>query len=169
MIRKLFKKNKPKVFDLSPEQDEYLGDAINEYNISLKTFNEGMKFNDFDEWGYDQYSGKFLLKNNGEKIIEAEAQIIGSYHSPEKSWEWAWNNPNIEEEAKIDSHTVKEFGNKQNIWYFSEGKVPVLKDEQAVYFAAVGMKLTNSQAIYPGAAGDLIVYLLLKNIHKVNG
>lgn len=167
MFKKIFKKRKGKVFDLSPEQDEFLGCAIKKYNESVKKYNEGMKFGDFDKWAYDQFSGRFLLKNNGKTIIDADAQIIGSYHPPSKSWEWAWNNPNIEESAKIDSAIVKEYGDKEKIWYFSDGKVPVLMDDQAVYFAAVGMKITESQAIYPGRAGDLTVYLLLKNIKQL--
>jgi hypothetical protein len=169
MFEKLFKRKESRSFDLTPEQDEYLAGAIDEYNNSLKTVNEHYGFSDYDEWGYDQYSGKFQLKKDGSIIIEANAQIIGSYDEIEKDWEWSWNNPNVEDSAKADSFLVKEYGDSENIWYFKEGIVPVLRDEQAIYFAAVGKKLTSSQAIFPGDSGNLTVYLLLKNITVKNG
>lgn len=164
MFWSFFKKKKRKIAELSPEQDHFLGTAIEEYNNSLAEFNDGLRFSDFDEWGYDQYSNKFVLKNNDLVEIEADAQIIGSYSRSGKSWEWSWNNPHVEKESSRDSHLVRKYGEKEELWYLTEGLVPVVNDTQPIYFAAVGKKITNSQAVYAGPAGDITVYLLLKNI-----
>ena len=168
MLKNLFSRRKKKSFDLTPEQDDFLAASIQEYNESLKGLNESIGFDQYDEWSYDQYSGVLSLIEHRATKIEADAQIIGSLNGANMSWEWAWNNPNIEESAKVDSITVKEYGEKESIWYFSQGIVPVLHEEQAIYFAAIGKKLTGSQAVFPGDSGTLKVYLLLKNIRSAN-
>lgn len=164
MFNKLFSRRSARIFDLSADQDLFLGAAVEECNQSIRQYNQAWDSRRFDDWSYDQYSGKFRLKDGDVIGVEADAQIVGSYHSRNKTWEWSWNNPNVETDAKQDSQAVKNYGDKEKIWYFSEGIIPVVSEDQAIYFAAVGRKLSQSQAIYKGDAGDLNVYLLLKNI-----
>ncbi len=164
MFGSLFgKKKEPVTFDLTPEQDEYLADAIQIYNNSLKEYEKKYGFANYDEWGFDQETGKFLLKDNGKVVISADGQIIGSFSSSDLSWEWAWNNPNVEPAMVQSSLKVKEYGEKEGLNYFCEGVLQVPDVSYAAYLAAVGQKITNSEVVYRGIMGDLSIFLLLNN------
>jgi hypothetical protein len=164
MFGKLFgKKKEPTTFDLTPDQDEYLADAIQLYNKSQKEYGEKYGFAQRDEWGFDQETGKFLLKDGGKAVVTADGQIIGSFSSVDCTWEWAWNNPNVEPDMKRSSLLVKEYGEREGLGYFCQGILTVPDESYAAYLAAVGQKASNSEVVYRGVMGDLSIFLLLNN------
>ncbi|MBF7074446.1 hypothetical protein ISG33_13650 [Glaciecola sp. MH2013] len=169
MLSKLFKK-KPQVadFDLTAEQDEYLGNAISEYNQNISEMDEKYEITKLG-WGYEQDTMILQLLKNGSPVYEADAQIAGSFYAPHGTWEWAWNNPNVDKEVSSASLTVKNYGIKEGLDYLSSGTVNVLGSEElAAYLAAVAFKLSDADYIYRGAAGDgLSVYLLVSNIRAI--
>ena len=164
MFGNLFKVKKKTIsFDLTPDQDEYLADAIQIYNKSLKEYDDKYGFTTYEEWGFDQETGKFLLKNDGEVAVSAEGQIIGSFSLSDNTWEWAWNNPHTEPDMMKSSLLAKEYGQKEGLEYFCEGILTVPDESYAAYLAAVGQKASNSEVVYRGTMGDLSIFLLLNN------
>lgn len=166
MLGSLFRKKKDYSFnDLSFEQDEFLGSAITEYNEKREVAFQNYSLDKYS-WFFDQDNGEFHLKD-GEKIIYiADGQIIGSYYKPDSSWEWAWNNPNWKKAFIKDALLVKEYGKKEKLGYFQEGMLPVGKESYAQYLTAVGVKISGSEVAYHGDTGDLIVYIMLKNMRE---
>lgn len=168
MLGNLFRKNKSQAsFQLTPEQDEYLADAIQIYNKSQKEFRKTYGFSNYEEWRFDQDTGKFFLTANRNLSVSADGQIIGSFSANNNTWEWAWNNPHVEPHIKKDSLLVKKYGKKEGLEYLSQG-ILWLPDEQfGVYLAAVGQKITNSEVVFRGKMGDIFVYLMLKNSESI--
>jgi hypothetical protein len=164
MFGSLFgKKKKPVMFNLTPEQDVYLADAIKIYNSSLLEYDTKYGFTKHDEWGLDQETGRFILQDNEKVVVSADGQIIGSFSSSDLSWEWAWNNPNVEPGMMQSSLKVKQYGEKEGIDYFCEGILHVPDESYAAYLAAVGQKASDSEVVYRGVMGDLSIFLLLNN------
>ncbi len=151
---------------LTPEQDAFLASATSEFNSSLEEY-EFVHSDDYDEWKYDQYSGVYKHLKEGKTVLEADAQIAGSVFSSAGTWEWAWNNPNVEEAAKVDSYRVKEYGERENIEYFKTGIIPLAGKSQGIYFSSVAMKLSGSQTVVAVPMGECMIFLLLKNIRIV--
>ena len=168
MFGNLFSKNTTFKFELTPDQDEFLAAAIELYNQTLKEFNERYNITKY-AWGFDQETAKFQLKKNEKVKYEADGQIIGSYSKSEGSWEWAWNNPNIESSVSKDSLKVKKYGEKEDLRYFCEGSLSIENENYAAYLAAVGQKLSGAAVTYRGAMGDLSIYILLNNLTEING
>lgn len=165
MLGKLFGRKKKPSVNLDPDQDEFLGAAIQEYNEKRKVTHEKYGFDKYS-WFFDQETSIFQLKDEETVIYEADGQIIGTYLKSDGSWEWGWNNPNWSEEMIEDSKLVKKYGNEQGLSYFSDGMVTIGSDEYAAYFTAAGVKLSNSDSAYHGDTGDLVVYIMLKGIRE---
>jgi hypothetical protein len=153
---------KPPPVRLNPEQDAFLGSAIQEFNIKRALALEKYGFDKYS-WFFDQESGEFQLKDGARIVHTAEGQIAGSYFKPDGSWEWAWNNPNWKKAFVRDSQLVKEYGKSERIRYFTDGKVSIGNLEFGAYLTAVGVKLSKSDSAYIGDTGDLVVFIMLKN------
>lgn len=169
MPSKLFKKkDEVTIFDLTPEQDEFLSRAIDEYNLNISQMDEKYQITKL-AWGYEQDTLKLQLLDDGNPVYEADAQIAGSFYRPHGTWEWAWNNPNVEKNAAKLSLLVKQYGNKEGLDYLCTGTVDVAGEETfAAYLAAIAFKLSNVDYVYRGEVDDdFSVYLLVSNMQKV--
>ena len=162
-------RQKRKAFDLTPEQDAFLGAATAEYNQKLDRLNREWGFADYKRWDFDQYSGILRLSMKDGSKVEADAQAIGSYWAKRESWEWSWNNPHVEDALKDDARQVREFGKRQAIEYLVEPMVPVPDEKVPMYLSAVAMKVIGSDGVFAGRAGEIIVYLSLKNLRRKQG
>ncbi len=129
----------PKGFDLTPEQDAFLGGAIAEHNRNNDRLIKDWGFGEYKECGFDQTTGIFFLMLKDGKKITASGQIYGSFSDADGTWEWAWNNPNVEDLVKKDSMLVREYGEKQGqgFEYLCLGLQPTLHNMAPIYFAAI--------------------------------
>jgi hypothetical protein len=160
------KKKKPSYTPLTPKQDAFLASCTQEYNEKLERLNRDWSFSKYKQWGFDQVSGIFFLELHDGSRVEAEGQVIGSYSSSGKSWEWAWANPNIEESMKRDVQLVRQFGEKERIEYLSSGMVPVPDKLFPMFLSGIATKVIGSEGVFAGNAGPILVYLSLKNLKR---
>jgi hypothetical protein len=148
---------------LSPEADKYLGEATSEFNTKQEAMRRDWRFDSYKQWGYDQYSGVLKLDFADGAQFCGDGQILGSYVAAKHSWEWAWNNPNVEEAMKRDSRLVKQVGERLDISYLVSGMVPAPTEEFVSYLCAIGLKATDSIGVFRGKAGAVSVMITLKN------
>jgi len=167
------KKSEAKIdFDapLSSEADRFLGKATEEFNKKQEALRRDWRFDSYKQWGYDQFSGILKLDFEDGSQFNADGQILGSYAAGDHSWEWAWNNPNVEAAMTRDSQLVKQLGERLGISYLVAGKVPVPGEKFVSYLCAIGLKATDSIGLFRGKAGPIDVMLTLKNARwKKNG
>ncbi len=161
----IFKRKKPiDLAPLSPEADTFLAAATSEFNEKQAVLSSEWRFSEYEQWGFDQYSGLFALTfADGSKVL-ADGQILGSHSPRDGSWEWAWNNPNIEVRVAQASQTVKELGKHLGISYLEHGRIPVDGDAFVSYLCAIGVKATDSDGAFLGSAGSINVHVLLANL-----
>lgn len=165
------KKSEPKVnFDapLSPEADKFLAEATAEFNVKQEALRRDWRFGTAKQWGYDQVSGILKLDFEDGAQFQADGQILGSYSSHGRSWEWAWNNPHVEAAMARDSKMAREMGERLGISYLVAPMIPVPGEDFASYLAAIGVKATNSIGVYRGNAGPIDVFITLKNARWAN-
>jgi hypothetical protein len=160
------KQQKPAFPSLTPEQDAFLASCTREYNEKLQKLNKDWSFSHYKNWGFDQLSGLFFLELHDGSRVEADGQAIGSYFAARNSWEWAWNNPHVEEPMKRDVQAVRTFGEKEKIEYLCQGTVPVPDKRFPMYLSAVAIKIIGAEGVFAGTAGPVQVFLSLKNLRK---
>lgn len=148
---------------LSAEADKYLAEATEEFNAKQKALEVDWRFGTGKQWRYDQFSAVLKLEFEDGAEFSADGQILGSHMASRNSWEWAWNNPHVEESVKRDSRLVKQLGERLGIEYLVAGMVPAPTELFASYLTAIGVKATDSIGAYRGKAGPVDVIIMLKN------
>lgn len=163
----IFKRKKTReIGALSPEADAFLAAATTEFNEKQALLSSQWGFDRCAQWGFDQYTGVLELTSaDGSRVI-ADAQILGSHSSRDGSWEWAWNNPNVEPGVARASHAVKALGSRFGIPYLVQGIIPADQPMFVSYLCAIGIKATDSDGIFQGPAGPINVCLLVSNLRR---
>jgi hypothetical protein len=164
-----FKRTPEADFDapLSPEADQFLAAATEEFNRKQKALQNTWNFGSAVQWGYDQLSGVLRLSFPDGSQFEAEGQCLGSYCPGDGTWEWAWDNPNVDGKVAKDSHKVRELGDRLQISYLRIGTIPLPEPRMVSYLCAIGIKATNSIGVYQGEAGPIQVFIMLKRPRRV--
>lgn len=151
---------------LSPEADKFLGDATAEFNTKQAALDRDWGFASYQRWDYDQFSGVLLLSFADGSLFRADGQFLGSYCPGDGTWEWAWNNSNVEHKLAKDSMLVRELGEQLGINYLQMGVIPIPNGDFVSYLSAIGIKATDSIGAFRGNVGPVDVVLLLKNPRK---
>lgn len=149
--------------NLSPEADQFLASALEEFNVRQKAMGQEWRFDSYKRWGFEQLSGTFRLEYEDGKQLLADGQILGSYSATENSWEWGWHNPYVDPAIARDSKQVKEIGERLGLACVTPGMVPVPNEEFVSFLCAIGLKATSSISVFRGSAGPIEVMILLKN------
>ncbi len=154
--------------DLSPEAECYLRDACAEFNAKQNLLREEWRFAECEEWSFDQDTGVFRLDfEDGSKLF-ADGQILASYDAFDETWEWAWNNPDVNPNIVQDSLLARELGERHGIEFLTSGMLPAPNGPFPAFLGAVGVKASNSIGAYPADTGEVVAFLLLKNLKWVN-
>jgi hypothetical protein len=131
-----------------------------------KKLNRDWNFSNYKTWGFDQVAGVFFLELRDGSRVEADGQIIGSYVASRSSWEWAWNNPEVEEPMKRDVKLVRAFGEKEKIEYLTKGMVPAPDKLFPMYLAGIAIKIMGAEGVFAGSAGPVLVFISLKKLRR---
>lgn len=164
--RKALRKPATKAADpdaLSPEADQWLAAALAEHNTKLDVLKRDWGFDAFERWAFDTTTKTFTLHFPDGTQFEADGQILGTYCPGDGSWEWAWNNPNVEAQIAVPGEKLKELGQRLGISYLTVGKVPVPTREFATYLCAIGVKATDAIGVYLGGEPPVEAAIVLYN------
>lgn len=145
---------------------KFLDSAIYEHNANNDILNKQWGFDNYSEWGLDQDSGSFFIQLPNGKTVEAEGQIYGSFLSTDNTWEWAWNNSNIDEKIAEESLNIKEYGERENLDFLSEPIIELPDQNTATYLAAIGEKINNAQGVFVGQVEEIYIFIGLKGLRK---
>lgn len=148
---------------LSPEADQWLAHALAEFNAKQDALKSEWGFGTFESWAFDQPTKTFALHFADGTQFEADGQILGTYCPGDASWEWAWNNPNIDAAVAVPGDALKELGQRLGISYLTSGIVPAPNRELANYLCAVGVKATGALGVYLGGDGPVEAAIVLTN------
>jgi hypothetical protein len=156
--------------DLSPEMDAFISAACEEFNSSNNRLKEQWKLDQATRFDADLGPGVLNFHFSDGRTVIADLQVLGTWSRKAKSWEWAWNNPNIQDGAKVDGAKVREFGEKSGIDYFASAFVPAPTMDMAAYLAALAAKVVGATGVLPlppdGEAG-VVAFVALSNLRTV--
>ena len=149
--------------DLSPETDQWLAAALAEYNSKQSILQADWGFATFERWAFDTTTRTFTLQFADGTQFEADGLVLGTYCPGDNSWEWAWNNPNIEPQIAVPGDKLKPLGKSLRISYLTAGKVPTPTREVAAYLCAIGVKATGAIGVYLGGEPPVEAAIVLFN------
>ena len=110
-------------------------------------------------WDLNQGSGELVFTlRDGLKAV-ADAQIIGTYNSEDRTWLWAWANSSIDQKLQVDARNLLKYGEDHRIERLTTRKW-VGTEEEAWAMAAVAVKLCGKQGAYRGPAGPTKVFIV---------
>jgi len=150
----------------SKTSSKFLESAIGEHNEKNDILNEQWGFDRYSEWGLDQESGIFFIKFKDDSLVEANGQIYGSFSSEDSTWEWAWNNPMVDESMAEDSLRIKEYGESENIDFLAEPIIELPDQNTATYLGAIGEKINNAQGLFVGQVEEIYIFIGLKGLRR---
>jgi hypothetical protein len=104
-------------------------------------------------WDFSQDTGKLVFTLPDGMKATCAAQIVGTYDSAAGSWEWAWADPSITNNLKLDSLTVKNYGETNGFKKLTEAEWQGTVTD-AWDMAAITCKICGDQGVYAGPAPD---------------
>jgi len=84
--------------------------------------------------------------------IRADGQLLGSYHLVDDTFEWAWFNPNVDQNLKDLSLKVKQFGEQKGFRVLTTG-VMLAPAEWANRLVSTAGYIVGADGIYIGQHG----------------
>ena len=146
--------------ELTPEADAFLTACNTEFNEKQRRFAERWMA---DSTGYhvDFQRGAYKLQLiNGESVAFG-ATLAGSVDPSDRSWEWAWNNPQATPSAVLGQPVLAPIGRQYDLRYLTSGFVPVPSPDFPWYLCGIAMKITGALAAQVAEEGGMEYYLLL--------
>ncbi|MEA2027564.1 MAG: hypothetical protein U9N49_01115 [Campylobacterota bacterium] len=155
----------PNVFDTTVNK-KFFDDAITEHNRNNEILNQDWGFDNYQEWGFDQESGTLFIKFADGSLVEANGQIYASFADDDNSWEWAWNNSDIDEHIANDSLRIKEYGERENIDFLTEPIIKLPDQNTATYLGAISEKINHAQGLFVGQVEEVYIFIGLKGLRR---
>ena len=92
-------------------------------------------------------------------MVEAPAQIIGTYSPSASSWLWAWANDSLLPALCTASEAVREWGTARGHESLMQPRLDGVSAEQAADLAAIAFRLTRAKGYYRAPAGNSELHL----------
>jgi hypothetical protein len=111
-----------------------------------------------DRWDANLEEGWIRFAHQDGRVITAPVQVVGSYSQSDSSWEWAWNNPNVEPRLAKHAELARDYAAEFKLKQFTS---PILtcSEGDAWQFAAVACLVGEADGVYRAPFGDLLVFL----------
>ena len=154
-------------------------DTISFENLSKKSYDyltkqqeicqTEYKMGSYQNWYYDQTTGKLTFSDNNVVKLSIDYEDIGSYSLETKTWLWAWDNASIVENMKQKILSVKEYGQKRNFEKLTNAKWTA-DEYDAWEMTAIEIYLLKAKGVYrvPLNDGKLLSFMLFKNITRTD-
>jgi len=153
---------------LSAEADAFLAAATANYNATLRALEARWNFSAYERWEFDPRSGQLQLRYADGSVVRASGQLLGTYCTADRTFEWAWNSPHFRRSPLADaSRKVKAEGKRMGIDYLVAGMIPVPTEEALAFVCAIGLQVAEAEGVFRGSEGDVHPILLLADIERV--
>src|SRR5437762_3883403 len=107
---------------LSPEADQFLAAACAEYDGKQQALDQDKwRLTSCMEWGFDDTTGAVTVRFEDGSAWEADGQFLGSFNPDDKTFQWAWDSPDMSEHLTRDSRLVKAIGERFGLRYLLMG------------------------------------------------
>lgn len=127
--------------------DSMIAASLNDAHVATMLHKNNWRLGEETSWQMDQQSGHLMwLFDNGDFAL-APIQVIGSYHSKEKSFLWSWDHPSILPALQKYARSMKAFGKMHSAKELTKNRISCAEDK-AWELTALSMKLNNAVGAY---------------------
>jgi hypothetical protein len=147
---------------LSKEADEFLTTCNTSFNEKQKRLGETW-INNFDRYDVDLQNGVLWFSKEGRKTVEFDVAVVGSIQPSGRTWEWAWNNPNVESALAVPQSVFEATSQRFGLKYLSFGTVPVPRKQFGWYLSGIALQLAGGEGVYMAEGKSVEIYMLLRN------
>ena len=147
---------------LSKEADEFLTECNVGFNDKQKALTDTW-LRDYDRYDVDLERGLLWVSRDGRPAFEFDVSVIGSVRPSSQTWEWAWNNPNVERQLAVSRSVFAPTAANYGLKYLEFGMVPIPNAEFGWYLSGIALRLAGGEGVYKADGEDYEVYLLLRN------
>jgi hypothetical protein len=150
---------------LSFEADAFLAASNTEFNKKQQDLHEkylaGQK-----RYGIDLESGVLTVTLERDKV-DFDVKLLGSCRGRDNSWEWAWNNPNVDRSQVLPKNVLKPLVDKYQLRYLAEGAVKLPNNKFPWYLGGIALKVSpDAVGIYEAVDGDMRYFFVLYSPRK---
>lgn len=119
----------------------------------------------YQNWFYDQVTGKLIFHDNGLKKLVVDYEVVGSVSEMTNTFLWAWANPNLEEKVRSKMIKVREYGEKRGFKKLIDS-MWTADQYDGWEMTAISAYLLEAKGAYriPVDDGKLFMYMIFKNI-----
>jgi hypothetical protein len=147
---------------ISKEADEYLNETQHFLKVKQETFRITY-LSDVTSYDVDLVKGIIRFERGDRPPLLMDVQVVGSVRHSDKSWEWAWHNPNIPHALSRDSAKVKEIGRRYDLRYLVRGLIPARDETFRWYLTGIALHESQALGVYVSHAQESDMYMLLTN------
>lgn len=147
---------------ISKEADEYLTETSHYLKVKQETF-RATYLSDVTWYDMDLDKGIMRFKRGDRPSLLMDVQVVGSVRHSDKSWEWAWHDPNVPHALSRDSAKVKEIGRRNDLLYLLRGLIPLLDENFPWYLTGIALRESPALGVYVSHAQESDIYMLLTN------
>lgn len=145
---------------LSEEADRFLTESNTEFNEKQNQLRE-QYLSDQVRYDIDFEKGTLVIVRPQSRVT-FEMKLLGSCRNRDNSWEWAWNNPNIDRKIAFPRSELAPLASKHQLHYLDAGAV-VLPDEKFPWhLGGIALKVSPSASgIYSASSAGMRYFLVL--------
>jgi hypothetical protein len=110
-----------------------------------------------ERWDLDQTTG-ILRWSFADKVVEAPAQLLGTYSPAGESWWWAWANESLSPALRQASEDVRRWGESNGQSILTQPQIQVT-EEGAADLAAIAFRISDATGFYRSPAGRSLVFM----------
>ena len=149
--------------ELTVEADRWLAAACDEFDAKQARL-EREWLRQFERWEFNPTTGVLTLFHPDGSRSLATAEILGSCSPEQKTWEWAWNNPDLPAQFAQKGLIVQEVAKDLGLDYLAHGILPIIDHDPEVlssYLCSIGVKAADAAGVFRGGDERLPVYFLV--------
>lgn len=125
---------------------------------------EEYELGSWERYHYDLADNRFVWIHNGEEVMEADLQIVGSYSQATQTWLWAWGNGHLPEASNWMLAVVQQFGVENDLDRLTEAKWETESEDAGWLMAAIARYLLDNQMAYRVPLEEGAVFFVLDDI-----
>jgi hypothetical protein len=145
------------------EYELFLDTCRKELKAKIAAMQHQWNLPSYPRFDFDQDKGQLIFSGAMSSVVLCEIQVVGSFSIKELTWEWAWNNPYIEDKLKIDSLALKDFGAKHGIQRLTTPNWPATEDD-SWDMTAIGAHTCSASGAYRAPVGNIMIFMLIKQM-----
>ncbi|WP_420318756.1 DUF6882 domain-containing protein [Ekhidna sp.] len=146
---------------------DYLTTAHNYLTEQQDICRNDYGLNNWERWYYDDETGILEFLNGDTVKLRIKYQQVGTVSEISNTWLWAWANPNLEDNIKIESKKVSELGEQKDFERLTKRKWNA-DEVDGWEMTSIMAYLTNSKGAYRIPGDSVIKFIVFKELELVN-